>query len=210
MQSSIRVLFGLLVTLTAACATSPSERNTPEGMLQSAADVVTELRREQPGIEYFLERAEGVLIFPRVSRGAAVVGIAGGDSVLVERNGKAWGNPRFMTASGISFGAQAGVETAKVVVVVMNKRLLGSLAKGSIDFGAGVTLALGPADVKAASSLQTFQDAYVFRDAGGAFLGVALDGVMAYDDRARNATYRNGPPSATQESNLYKALDVSK
>lgn len=210
MPTTIRVLLALLVTFTGACATSPSERTTPEGMLQAAADVVTEMRRGQPGIEYFLRRAEGVLIFPRVTRGAAVVGIAAGDCVLVERNESGWGNPRFMTASGISFGAQAGVESAKVIVVVMNKRLLGSLAKGSIDLGAGVSLALGPADVKAASSLQTFQDAYVFRDAGGAYLGVSLDGVMAHDDRARNSTYRNGPPSTTQESNLYKALDVPK
>lgn len=195
--------------LAAACSTTPGAHETPAGALDAAAAAVNELRAEQPGLDYFLPRAQAVLIFPSLKEAALVVGVSGGDCVLVERNGDRWGSPRFMSASGISFGVQGGAQGGKVVVAIMNGRLLSNLQQGFVDFGGNVSIALGPADMKAASSAQTFQDAYVFRDAAGAFAGVALNSAVIADDKARNAAFRAGPGGGQSEMDLMHALDVA-
>ncbi len=198
------------LTVSSGCSTSPSDHDTPESEFGLAAAVVESMRVEQPALEYFLGRARAVLVFPRISRASLVVGVAGGDGVLLENTAGSWSAPRFMSAGGVSFGVQAGAESGSVVVVIMNQRLLTLLQnKGLIDFGADVGLTMGPADAKAAATLQTFQDAYVFRDAGGLHAGIALDTAVVRDDVSRNAAYRGGPPVQAAEDRLRQSVTVA-
>jgi len=62
-----------------------------------------------PPLKALLQRARGVLIYPRVLRGAFIVGASGGSGTLVayDVQTKKWAGPAFYTIGGASFGLQA-------------------------------------------------------------------------------------------------------
>lgn len=189
----------LLVTVSAGCSTGSAvgDPTTPDALVRGAAATVTELRADNEALDYFLSRAEGVIVLPGIWNGGLVIGLMRGSGVVSLRSPSgAWSEPGFIQVNGVSFGAQAGLEKGQIVVVLMNQRLLKLLDGGALDFGAGASLSLGPGDLTAASSLQTFDDAYVFRDKAGVYAGLVLDSAVVRRSGSLEKAYREGPPSA--------------
>ena len=58
-----------------------------------------------------MKEAQGVVIFPKLTKGAFVFGLEGGNGVLIVRDGKtgSWSAPAFYEISAASFGVQAGM-----------------------------------------------------------------------------------------------------
>lgn len=175
--------------------------DTPDQLVDQAAASVRTLRQENETLDYFLARSKAVLVFPEVVRAGLIFGVAGGKGVLMQHDGGGvWGPPSFVKVGGVSFGAQAGAEKTQVVVVIMNERLIDLLAKGALDFGLASRVSLGPGSLDAVGSLQTVQDAYVYRDSHGAYAGLTLDGAVANRSDALDTAFRTGDAAAQQRA----------
>src|SRR5688572_33285065 len=63
------------------------------------------------GFRTQIKEAKGVLIFPRLLKGAFLFGLEGGNGVLFVRDEKTgtWSEPAYYEISSASFGVQAGV-----------------------------------------------------------------------------------------------------
>ncbi len=86
---------------------------------------------------------------------------------------------------GGSFGAQLGVESTDVVMLVMNQRGMDRLAADKFTIGADVSAAIGPVGRTAAANTDASVRAEIlsYSRAKGIFAGVSLDGTTITPDR---------------------------
>jgi lipid-binding SYLF domain-containing protein len=126
---SISIAAGL-----AACLVFPSAARA-EATLQEAHDAVAAMKKADPGLQKFFDKAAGYAIFPSVAKGGLVVGGAGGSGFVFE-HGKATGKA---TLSQVSIGAQVGGQAYSEIVFFETKETLASFKKGEWTMAAQVS-----------------------------------------------------------------------
>jgi len=138
--------------------------------------------------------AKGVLIVPRLGKGAFMVGGSGGRGVLLARDEKTgnWGEPSFYSLGSVSFGFQVGGQTSEVILMVMRQRGLERLYTSSVKLGADFSVAAGPVGVGAATKGVT-ADIVSFARARGAFAGGSLEGAVITVNDTWNSAYYGKP-----------------
>ena len=89
--------------------------------------------------------AKGFVIYPTVITAGFFLGGSGGTGRLVAKDPtEAWRGPAFYTIGSASFGLQAGVDAAELLVVIRTERGLTSLLKSTATLGADATAVVGP------------------------------------------------------------------
>ena len=79
--------------------------------------------REQQIPAWLMERAYGIVVVPRVIKGALIIGGRGGKGVFAVRDlDGTWSNPVFITLAGVNVGFQWGVQSTDVVLVLMSRK----------------------------------------------------------------------------------------
>src|SRR5204863_9416665 len=76
-----------------------------------------------------LRRARAVLIVPALVKGGFIFGAEGGDGVLLARSRGGWSSPAFYTLGSASFGFQAGLQKAEVVMIIYTDRALRAIER---------------------------------------------------------------------------------
>jgi lipid-binding SYLF domain-containing protein len=137
----------------------------------------------------YVKRAQALVIFPELVKGAFVFGAEGGSGVLVGRGPKGWSDPAFYTLASGSFGLQIGVQAAALVLTIMTSRGLDGLINNQFKIGGNVDVAVGPMG-KGVSAATTFSgDAFSFAKTVGAYAGFSLDGAGVFKRDSWNAEY---------------------
>lgn len=139
----------------------------------------------------WLRVAKGIFIIPRAIKGAAGVGVAGGQGVLLVRdeNTDAWSYPAFYTARALSVGIQLGGGTSEVVFVVRSQRGLAQFYGSQFKLGMNIGVAAGP--MGGGMGLEGLTaDLFIYARAKGAYVGTAVKGGhIAVMDKANQAYY---------------------
>ena len=150
------------------------------GLLHSATRTAEHMNRDPAFTEarHMLRDARAVLIVPHLVKGGFIFGGEGGNGVLLARTHHGWSNPAFYAFGGASFGFQAGLEEAQIVLLIMSDRALRALEREKFQFGAGagitvVTLS-GGASGSTAPNLSG--DIVAWTSATGAYGGLTLNG----------------------------------
>src|SRR5262245_47748548 len=137
--------------------------------------------------------AQGVLIFPKLMKGAFVFGIEGGNGVLLVRNEKSgsWSAPAFYEISSASFGLQAGVETSEAILIVQTVKGIESLLSSTIKLGADASAVIGPkgSGIEGATSISMGKDFVTYARTKGAFVGLSVEGASIRTRDDLNKTY---------------------
>lgn len=126
-----------------------------------------------------LGRARAAMICPRVFRAGFIFGGAGGDCVMVARDGGgSWSSPAFFTMGGGSIGFQIGVQDAQVLMLIMNDKALDAMLDSQFKFGADAGVALGTLGrgISGATTAAIGADIVTIARARGLFAGISLDG----------------------------------
>ncbi len=139
--------------------------------------------RTEPGFEPLqatLRESRGVIILPRVTRAALIVGGEGGKGVLLARNlDGQWSSPAFYSMRGGSAGPQIGFEEASVVLVLMTQHALDTALTSGLTLGANVSVAAGSLGTAGMErDVGTASDVYQFTEVGGLYAGAALFGAV--------------------------------
>ena len=193
-----RLLLPLVVLLMGAMAAPANAGQVENGRAESASTVLTEILRipEDSIPERLLEDAQAIAVIPNVVKVGFVAGGRRGRGLIAIR-GKdgTWSRPSFITLTGGSFGFQAGVQSADVILVFRSGRGVDSIVKGKFTLGADASVAAGPVGRSAqASTDEHFKaEIYSYSRARGLFAGVALDGTrLAIDNHSNEAVYGSG------------------
>jgi len=121
-----------------------------------------------------LGNAEGVLIIPKLTKGAFIVGGSGGSGVLLKRqDSNGWSYPAFYTMSSGSIGLQFGGEVSEIILMIMTKGGMDSLLASSFKLGTDASVAAGPVGVGAKAQSV---DILAYSRTQGVFAGVSLEG----------------------------------
>jgi len=156
------------------------------------AEVALKNFLSDPDMKWFgshLQEAKGVYIVPKLTKGAFIFGVEGGNGVVLARDEKtgAWTEPVFYETSAVSFGLQAGAESSEAVVLIMTPKAVDSLLANKFKLGADGSVAIGPKGGGADANLKT--DFVTFTRAKGLYAGVSFDGASIRSRDDLNAAY---------------------
>ena len=144
-----------------------------------------------PDMKWFgshLQAAKGVYIVPKLTKGAFIFGVEGGNGVVLARDEKAgWSEPVFYETSAASFGLQAGAQSSEAVVLIMTPKAVDSLMGNKLKLGADGSVAIGPKGGGADTNLTA--DFVTFTRAKGLYAGVSFDGASIRSRDELNAAY---------------------
>jgi lipid-binding SYLF domain-containing protein len=181
----------LLLALPAAASTpaglSKHETETLSDSIQVLNDLAAAPDKGIP--QELLGKADCILIFPNVAKGAFIIGGKAGNGVASCRqpNGK-MSSVAFYTVGGASIGFQIGGQTADVVMLIMNEKGVNHLLSDKFTIGGEATATAGPVGrtVMAATDAQMHAQILTWSRSQGLFVGAALDGSVVKPDKDSN------------------------
>jgi lipid-binding SYLF domain-containing protein len=166
--------------------------------LAAAATAVREIRNEIP--QEYWTRAHCVLVIPDLKKAAFIFGGEYGKGVMSCRAAEQWSAPVFMEIAKGSWGFQAGVEQADLVLLVMNESGVQKLLRNKTNLGADASIAAGPLGRRGGVSTDAVATAEIisYSRSKGLFAGIDLSGgVLRPDEDANAATYGRGASPST-------------
>jgi len=179
-----------LVTLVALPA--PAQKKEAE-RLEEAGQVMKEIFGMPDTIpQDLLDKAECVLVFPSVKKGAIGIGASYGRGAMVCRSGEnftgPWGPPSMYALEGLNIGIQLGGQATDFVLLVMNPRGADSILRSKTKLGADASAAAGPKGRTATAATDAFMRAEVltWSRSRGLFAGVSLEGSTLRADNGAN------------------------
>lgn len=143
-----------------------------------------------------LNKAECVVVFPSVKKGAFVVGASYGRGVMTCRSGAnfrgKWSTPAFFALEGGSFGLQIGGQATDVVLLVMNEKGAQSVMTSKVKLGGDASVAAGPVGRATSAETDIVMNAEILSWSRnkGVFAGISLEGsTLRSDDDANKNLY---------------------
>ena len=143
-----------------------------------------------------LNKAECVLVFPSVKKGAFVVGASYGRGVMTCRTGAnfrgPWSAPGFFAIEGGSFGLQIGGQATDFVLLIMNEQGATSVMSSKVKLGGDASVAAGPVGRTTSAETDVVMKAQILSWSRnrGIFAGISLDGsTLRSDDDANKNLY---------------------
>ena len=143
-----------------------------------------------------LNKAECIVVFPSVKKGAFLVGGSYGRGAMSCRSGESftgpWTAPAMFALEGASFGFQIGAESTDFVLLVMNEKGANSVMSSKVKLGADASAAAGPVGRTVSVETDAVMKAEIlsWSRARGVFGGVSLSGsTLRSDDDANKNVY---------------------
>jgi lipid-binding SYLF domain-containing protein len=194
-RSPRRFLLALAVLLAVGSATAGDREDV---RADDAVRVVKQIQGipESSIPDRLLDEARGIVVVPDTLKAGFMLGGRHGVGLMAVKTANGtWSNPVFVKLSGASFGLQAGVQSADVILVFRSDRGLDNIVNGKFTLGADAGVAAGPVGRNAAAATdgQLKAEIWSWSRARGLFAGVALDGaVLSIDKGANRSVYGAG------------------
>lgn len=193
-----KFLLAASVLLATASSVNAAIRPGEASRLASAGRTIQEIRGEIA--EDLWEKARCVIAVPELKKAAFIVGGEYGKGVMSCRAGDGWSAPVFMQLAKGSWGFQAGVEEADLVLLVMNQEGVQKLLSNRVNLGADAAVAAGPVGRKGGVGTDAALTAEIlsYSRSRGLFAGIDVSGgVLRPDDDANVSVYGSGATPRT-------------
>ena len=193
-----RLSFSLFASLMVLAALPAWAGEVEDQRANDASRVLGEILRipEESIPSNLLQDAQAIAVIPNVVKASFVVGGRRGRGLIAIRGSDGtWSHPSFITLTGGSFGFQAGVQSADVILVFRSKRGVDSIVNGKFTLGADASVAAGPVgrSAQASTDEQLKAEIYSYSRARGLFAGVSLDGTrLGIDNKSNQVIYGQG------------------
>lgn len=163
--------------------------------------------------EYVLEHAEALVVIPSLIKGGLGFGAEHGKGIMSVRDAESgrWSAPAFVSMTGGSFGAQIGLTSIDLVLVVTNRDGVDELLKDKFTLGGNLSVAAGPVGRSAEAKTDALMTAKIlaYSRAKGVFVGATLEGTAITSDESANEGFY-GVRYDTRDIVLQHDVDVSK
>ena len=203
-----------LSAVVAAPLAQAANKSKDEGRLEDSGQVLKEVLGMPDNIpQQLLDKADCVIVFPSVIKGAIGLGGSYGRGAMTCRSGEnfqgPWGAPTMMGLEAVSFGFQLGGQATDFVLLVMNTRGASSILSSKVKLGADAAAAAGPKgrDTQAATDVTMRAEVLTYSRSRGLFAGVSLEGsTLRPDNDANERIY--GRKIAAKDIALHGAVPV--
>jgi SH3 domain-containing YSC84-like protein 1 len=188
---------GAVAALGTVAITAISAQGREEDRLRACATVLQEILGMPDSIpKDLLDKAECVIVFPSVKKGAVGIGASYGRGAITCRSGDTytgpWSAPALFALEGGSIGFQIGGQATDYVLLVMNDRGASSVLGSKVKLGADASAAAGPKGRTAGASTDIVMNAEMltYSRSRGLFAGVSLEGsTLRADGNANELVY---------------------
>src|SRR5690242_12528297 len=139
-----------------------------------------------------IDKAECIIVYPSVVKGAFIIGGSYGRGAMVCRTGEhftgPWGAPTMMALEGASIGFQLGGQATDFVLLVMNPRGARAILHSKVKLGADASAAAGPKgrNAEAATDATLRAEVLSYSRSRGLFAGISLEGSTVRPDKDAN------------------------
>jgi len=161
--------------------------------LQNCGTVIKEIMDIPDDIpQDLIDKAECIIVYPSVVKGAFIVGGSYGRGAMVCRTGEhftgPWSAPTMMALEGASIGFQLGGQATDFVLLVMNPRGARSILSSKVKLGADASAAAGPKgrNAEASTDVTLRAEVLTYSRARGLFAGISLAGSTVRPDNGAN------------------------
>jgi lipid-binding SYLF domain-containing protein len=186
-----KLAFGVCIVFAASALYAA---NKEQKRLENSGTVMQEVMGVPDNIpQELLEKAECVIVFPSVMKGAFIVGGSYGRGAMVCRTGEhfkgQWGSPAMYALEGGSVGFQIGGQATDLILLVMNERGASSILSSQVKLGADASVAAGPKGRDASADTDAYLRAEIlsYSRSRGLFAGISLEGSTLRPDDNANA-----------------------
>ena len=182
-------LMGAALTITSVAAVSAQKT------IEQANEVLNEMstQEDMPTMGALLKRAHGVAIFPKVIKAALGFGVGHGDGLALRRDPATghWYGPGFYEISGISWGAQIGISSTALILVITNEQGMRIFNGEKVTLGGEFAVAAGPVgrNFKAGTDTRLEAEIYSYSLSKGLFIGFSVEGSKIDDVLNFNRVY---------------------
>ena len=191
-------VFALLLS---ACASSPFSGPNPfehTELLLEAEQAIEGLINVSGIPQKLLGHTKAIVVFPNLVKAAMIAGARVGKGVVIVRSPKTgkWNPPAFIKSRQASWGIQAGIQRAELVLFVMTNKGLKQLFKTQYNLGKGPQIALGPVGKTIDLNLVLNKnDIFAYSRIEGLFAGLSFEGTVISSDKQANYEYYQQPVS---------------
>jgi lipid-binding SYLF domain-containing protein len=201
MKSQLGLFVALSLSLAVPACADQTRTDVVE-RLQSGTTVLHQMMNTpDKGIpDEVLKGAKCIAVVPGLLKGGFIIAGQHGRGVATCRLPKGtWSAPAFFSVSGGSWGAQIGVESVDLIMMVMTDEGMRHLMSDKFQIGGTVSAALGPIGRHAAAGTDWKVDTQIltYSRAKGLFAGIDLGGsVVERDKDSTLALYRKDVPTS--------------
>jgi SH3 domain-containing YSC84-like protein 1 len=199
MKRILPSVLALILISPALLASDTKEKDRLENcglVIQEIMDIPDDIPQD------LIDKADCVIIYPSVLKGAFIFGGSYGRGAMTCRTGEKfngpWSAPTMMALEGGSFGFQIGGQATDFVLLVMNERGARAILSSKVKLGADASAAAGPKGRSAEASTDVTMRAEIlsYSRARGLFAGVSLSGSTVRPDNRANENLYSKPVSA--------------
>jgi lipid-binding SYLF domain-containing protein len=188
-----RLLAVFVAAVLAALPLDAQKKSKEEERLEECGTVLKEILNIPDNIpKELLDKAECVIVFPSVKKGAIGIGASYGRGAIACRSGAnftgPWGPPAMFALEGVNIGFQLGGQATDFVLLVMNNKGANSVLGSKVKLGADAAAAAGPKGRAAGAQTDVVMKAEIltYSRSRGLFAGVSLEGSTLRSDGGAN------------------------
>ena len=200
----MRTLVAITATLVLLALPLQAQEKERQRLL-AAGTVMEEILNIPDGLpKPLLDRAECVIVFPTVLKGAFGLGGSFGRGAITCRTGPKfagpWSAPAMFALEGVSFGFQLGGQATDFVLLVVNPKGAESVLHSKVKLGGDASATAGPKGRDAAADTDIVMKAEIltYSRSRGLFAGVSLEGSTLRSDGSANKNLYGRELSAEQ------------
>jgi lipid-binding SYLF domain-containing protein len=123
------VLFAFIIFLLPQSMKAQDDK-AKEKLISDSKEAKTDFIKTDPSMDKLFKSSYGYVIFPKIGKGAIIIGGSGGNGVVYEK-GKTIGTAKM---AQLSVGAQIGGESYREIIFFENKEALDRFKENKVEF----------------------------------------------------------------------------
>ncbi len=202
-------ILAVIVGVTGCVANLPPQSEAESLVERARWTVQTFMTREEDNYVVFREQlksARGIVVIPKLLKGAFVFGGEGGSGVLLARDEAGnWSYPAFYAIGAGSFGPQIGAQSSEVILLLQSDEAVAALIGDQSKFSADVELTFGTfgAGLEGGTTTNFGADVLGFSYSEGLFAGLSIEGMALVRRTDLNEAYY-GTSAKPEEIVVYR------
>jgi lipid-binding SYLF domain-containing protein len=131
----IRLVFFALIVSFLPRSLQAQDEKMREKLISESKEAKADFIKTDASMAKLFSSSYGYVIFPKIGKGALIIGGSGGNGVVYEK-GKAIGTAK---TGGVSVGAQVGGQSYREVIFFETKEALGRFKENKVEFTSQVS-----------------------------------------------------------------------
>ena len=185
----IIILAALIIFVLFTGPAAAADKQDAEGLVYKARGTLDDFmsNKDFSWLRWHLSQAKGVVIWPQVLKAGFIFGGSGGTGVLLVNDKGEWSQPAFYNVGSVSFGFQAGGETAEIIMLLWTQKAVDALMTTKAKLGGDSSVAMGPMGGGVKGDVTA--DFVSFAKSKGLYAGMNLEGSVVDVREGYNQAY---------------------